>query len=322
MAALHSPPSPPILLIAGPTASGKSALALKLAARMGTAHIINADAMQVYADLSVVTARPSVQDEAKAPHHMFGHVDASVRYSVGAWARDIDEKRRQLGDAPIIIVGGTGLYFAALTEGLAEIPPISDAARAAVAHQCAALASDDGDTQTSHALHDLAMRVDPKAAQNVEPADTHRLVRILEVMEETGRPISAWRAQTKPILSPGDWVGIVLSPPREDLYARINTRAAQMLEEGAMEEVENLLQRQLDPDLPAMKALGVPQLAAIARGQTSRADGLSLLQRDTRHYAKRQMTWFRGRMQSWTALDTGNVDAAMAAWATSPVSAD
>lgn len=304
----------PILLIAGPTASGKSALALRLAARMGGALIVNADAMQVYRDLRVLTARPDEDDLQRAPHALFGHVDAGASYSVGAWtgeALTLAQEAQRTG-RPVMIVGGTGLYFSALTDGLADIPSIDEEVRARVRDEIAtALAR--GET-----LHALARRVDPQAAARIPAGDRQRLTRVIEVAHGTGRPLSAWRETTRPLLEPHAWRGIVLDPPRPLLYDRINARAEMMVRAGGVDEVRALTARGLCPDAPAMKALGVSHLANVLVGAVSMDEALALMQRDTRRYAKRQMTWFRNQMAQWSVLDpdqgAGAVDAAMAVW--------
>lgn len=313
----------PVLLIAGPTASGKSALAMATALAASGAGcrtgrdcvIVNADSMQVYGDLRVLTARPSREDEARVAHCLFGHVDGSERYSVGAWVRAVTPvlAASRAARRGVIIVGGTGLYFSALTEGLAEIPDISVQTRNGVQAKVDAFG---GDVHAkARGLYDWAMAVDGAATAGVEPGDTHRLLRIVQVWEQTGRALSDWRAATRPVLPASAWRGVVVCPERDQLYDRINRRAAQIVDQGGVGEVDALLARGLDPDLPVMKALGVPQLADMLRGRASRSDALAALQRDTRRYAKRQMTWMRGRMAGWTRLDGGEADTQDRAWA-------
>lgn len=291
----------PILLICGPTASGKSALALNLAEQTG-AHIVNADSMQVYRDLRIVTARPSEADEMRAPHHLYGHVDAGEDYSVGQWLRETSQvlDRLRAQSVPVIIVGGTGLYFEALTVGLAEIPDIGPNVRQEVRQMWDDNAVDEG------RLHRQAMIIDPDAAAKVEPADKQRLFRILEVKLQTGRTLSDWRSTTKPVIPSQAWKGVALTPDRDLLYRQIDERAHIIARDG-LGEVSALAARHLDPSFPAMKALGVPQLMGEIEGRLSHDEAVSLVQRDTRRYAKRQLTWVRGRMGDWRKVSTGDL---------------
>lgn len=288
------------LLIAGPTASGKSALALALAERLGGV-IINADAMQVYADLRVLTARPTPEEEARAPHRLFGHVDAGVARSAGDWLREAVaeiDSARAAGAVPIL-VGGTGLFFTALTEGLAEIPEIPREIRALARAEAAADAP---------AAHARLAALDPATAERLSPQDAVRIARGLEVARATGRPLSDWQAGTQPALAPGAWRGIVLTPSREALYAAIDARFDAMLANGAIEEARALWARGLPRDLPALKAHGMPALCVYFDGKIDLAEVARRGAQDTRNYAKRQFTWARGRMGGWrtitqTALD-------------------
>lgn len=280
------------LLIMGPTASGKSALALALAARLG-GEIVNADSMQVYRDFRVLTARPSPEEEAQATHHLYGHVDAAAAYSTGRWLSDalaaiVDIVAR--GRTPIM-VGGTGLYFKALTEGLADIPTADDETRAALRERAA--------SQGAPALHAELARRDPQTAARLAPNDAPRILRALEVLETTGESISTLQANTKPALAREAWAGIVLTPARDALYAAINKRFDVMLETGALEEARAFAARKLDAALPAMKAHGAPALMAYLRGEISLADAAEIGKRDTRRYAKRQFTWIGGQMPGW-----------------------
>lgn len=278
------------LLIAGPTAAGKSAYALAEAAKGGV--LINADASQVYGGWRVLTARPSPEEEAAAPHRLYGHVDPARRYSVGDWLRDVAGalvEAQAKGLRPIF-VGGTGLYFSALTEGLAEIPPTPEPVRAAVdarlrAEGVGALASD------------LTAR-DPATAATTDLANPRRVARALEVLEATGKGLAAWRAETPPPLV-GEAEKIVILPDREALYRRIDARFDAMLASGALAEAQAMAARGLDPALPAMKALGAPELFAHLRGETPLAAAADAAKQATRNYAKRQMTWMRGRMSTW-----------------------
>jgi tRNA dimethylallyltransferase len=282
----------PCWLIGGPTAGGKSALALRLARRLG-GEIINADSMQIYGDLRILTARPSPEDEAAAPHHLFGVADAAEAWSVGRWLRSAT---RVLADVkargrPAIVVGGTGLYFRALTAGLADIPEIPPDVRTASRSLF--------DRQGEEAFRARLAAVDPQAAARIARGDRQRLVRAHEVFAATGRPLTQWQAGARPLLPPGTWRGVVVEPPRDLLYERCDARLRAMVEAGALGEVARLAARGLDPDLPAMKALGVSPLAAHLRGETPLEAALNRASLDTRHYAKRQMTWFRHQAPDW-----------------------
>lgn len=287
---------PRIWLIAGPTASGKSALALRLAGQVG-AEIINADALQLYADLRLLTARPSPEEEAQAPHHLFGVVDAAEGWSVGRWLRAalvlIDEIAAR--GRPVVIVGGTGLYFRALTHGLAEVPDTpADVRRAAAA---------EFEAMGEAAFRQRLAAADPAAEARISPADRQRLTRAWEVYAATGTSLSDWQARTDPALAPGTWSAVALDPPREALFARCDARLEAMVRQGALDEVAALAARNLDPNLPAMKAVGYRELAAALRGQLELSEGLCEAQRETRRYAKRQATWLRGQMADWPKID-------------------
>jgi tRNA dimethylallyltransferase len=284
------------ILIAGPTASGKSALALDLARELG-GEIVNADSMQVYAELRVLTARPSAQDEASVPHHLYGTIKASESFSAGRWARAAAEIVKDIqarGRLPII-VGGTGLYFRALTEGLAEIPDIPldirEQARADVA------AAGEG------ALALLASE-DPELAARLRPSDPQRIARGLEVMRATGIPLSEWQKQeTAPLLN-GQLGRFVLAPERDWLKARADRRFEAMLGEGALEEAASVRELDLDPSLPIMKALGLRPLISHLAGEISREEAVAQGQAETRSYQKRQETWMRTQMIAWERLST------------------
>jgi tRNA dimethylallyltransferase len=276
---------PPLVVIAGPTASGKSALALELAeARHGV--VINADSAQVYRDLRVITARPTVDEEARVPHALFGHVDAAdAGYSAARWAeeaRSAIAAATSAGRLPIL-VGGTGLYIRTLLEGIAPVPPIDPDVRASVR----ALPVADA--------YAALGREDAAAAARFAPADTARIARALEVERTTGRPLAHWQARREGgIADAVDLRPALLLPDRDSLTARIDARLVAMFADGAVEEVEALLAR---PDLPATapirRAIGVPPIAAMLAGQLSRDEALAQAQLDTRRYAKRQYTWFR-----------------------------
>jgi tRNA dimethylallyltransferase len=278
------------VLIAGPTASGKSALALELAQAAGGL-VINADSMQVYRDLRIITARPAPDDEARAPHRLYGHVDAAVNFSAGHWVTDA---AAVLADAraqrrPAIFVGGSGLYFKALTRGLSAVPPIPPAVRESVR----ARLERDG----IEALHAELARRDGASAGRLKPRDRARIARALEVVEATGRSLTDWhRDGLPPLLPPGQVRALFLAPERETLYARIDARFDAMLAAGALDEVAALAARQLDPLLPAMKAHGVPALIRHLRGEITLDAAAAIGRADTRHYAKRQFTWFRHQL--------------------------
>jgi len=288
-----------ITLIAGPTASGKSALALRLAEQTG-AEIVNADALQLYRDLRILSARPSAEDEARAPHHLFGIADAADGWSVGRWLRTASEVLDDIAarGRPAVVVGGTGLYFKALTQGLAPIPQVS------------AQANSDADAlfdaKGEAAVREVLAAVDPPAAARIAPGDRQRLVRALAVARATGRSLSAWQAETTGALPADSWRAAVLEPPREALYARCDERLVAMIDAGAIEEAAALMARGLDPRLPAMKAVALRELAACAAGEVTREAALKAAQIATRHYAKRQLTWFRNQTPDWPR----NVDTA------------
>jgi tRNA dimethylallyltransferase len=278
------------VLIAGPTASGKSALALQLAQKTGGV-VINTDSMQVYRDLRVLTARPTPKEESAVPHRLYGYVDASVNFSAGAWvadaARVLTEARAQ--NRLPIFAGGSGLYFKALTRGLSAVPPIPPEIRESVR----ARLERDG----VEALHAELARHDAVSAERLKPRDRTRIARALEVVEATGRSLTDWhREGLPPILPPGEFTALFLSAEREALYARIDARFDAMLMAGALEEVAVLAARNLDPLLPAMKAHGVPALIRHLRGELTLEEAATIGRADTRHYAKRQFTWFRHQL--------------------------
>jgi tRNA dimethylallyltransferase len=281
-----------VWLIAGPTASGKSALALRLAQAIG-AEIVNADSMQLYADLRVLTARPDREDEARTPHHLYGVADAAEVWSVGAWLRAAAKALAEIAarNRPVIVVGGTGLYFSALTQGLAEIPAIPAEVRAEVRARLDRL----GEVAFRQAL----ALIDPIAAARIAPGDRQRLTRALEVAIATGRPLTDWQASTTPLLGPHAYRALVLDPPRDVLYARCNARLGAMAAGGGLDEVAALTARGVDPELPAMKALGVREFARHLAGELSLDDALALARQETRRYAKRQATWFRHQTPDW-----------------------
>jgi tRNA dimethylallyltransferase len=278
------------VLIAGPTASGKSALALEFA-RKTDGMVINADSMQVYRDLHVLTARPTAEEEAAVTHRLYGHVDAAVNFSAGAWvsgAAKILEEARAQNRMPVF-VGGTGLYFKALTRGLSAVPPVPPEIRERVRSRL----ERDG----VEALHAELARRDPASAERLKLRDRTRIARALEVVEATGRSLTDWhREGLPPILPPGEFAALFLAPERDALYARIDARFEAMLSAGALEEVAALAARNLDPLLPAMKAHGAPALIRHLHGEITLEDAATIGRADTRHYAKRQFTWFRHQL--------------------------
>jgi tRNA dimethylallyltransferase len=283
-----------IILIAGPTASGKSALALKLAEKVDGA-IINADSMQVYNDLRIITARPSPEEESRVPHRLYGHVEASENYSVGRWfaeaTKALSEAREQ--GRPALLVGGTGLYFSTLTRGIAAVPPIPEELRRDVRARLTA--------EGTAALHaELAAR-DPATAARLKPGDRSRVTRALEVVLATGRSLTAWHDDnTRPSVDIQRAAKVFLMPERDELRSRIDARFDAMMAAGALAEVRALAARQLDPNLPAMKAHGVPWLIRHLDGEIELATAVEGAKRDTRRYSKRQVTWFRHQLPPWT----------------------
>ena len=290
------------VLIAGATASGKSAAALALAeaaAQEGRlAWIVNADSMQVYDALHVLTARPSTADEARFPHRLYGHVSAATRYSVGAWLRDMQAVLDEAGkaDALVIAAGGTGLYFKALTEGLASIPAVPPAIRRQLSEELA--------ERGVAFLHERLLRSDAAAADAIRPGDPQRVLRALEVFEGTGRSILEWQGMraAPPLLPPEATARFVIEATRPILYERIEDRFDRMVEGGALDEVAALLRLDLDPDLPVMKAIGVRAFAAHLRGAMPLEDAVAQAKTESRRYAKRQTTWFRQQMRDWARI--------------------
>jgi tRNA dimethylallyltransferase len=285
------------VLIAGPTASGKSALALNAAESLGGV-IVNADSMQVYRDLRVITARPTADDEARAPHKLYGFVDAAENYSVGRWYRDVEDALKEIskqGRVPIL-VGGTGLYFKALTSGLAAVPSIPADIRASVRGRL--------QNEGAPAMHAELMRLDPATAQRITVNDRSRISRALEVVLATGRTLSDWHREGLPaLIDPVRAVKVFITCERKELVRRIEVRFETMIKSTALDEVRRLAGRKLDPTLPAMKAHGVPWLIRHLRGEISREEAIAGAVMDTRRYAKRQLTWFRNQMKDWVWAD-------------------
>lgn len=290
---------PDILFLAGPTASGKSALSLH-AARALDGEIINADSMQIYDGMAVITARPEPHEMGGIPHHLFGVIDPSQRCSVGQWSKlalaaikDVTGRGKRA-----VLVGGTGLYFKALVEGLAPTPDVPPSVMAEVN----ALFETGG----LDALREVAEALDPVGAARIEAGDRQRLMRLVAVAKASGRPLSEIQSDTRPLIDPARVLGVVIAPDREALYARIEARFDQMVSHGALEEARAIAERRLTPDLPAMKAVGLPPLIAHVQGQLDLDDAIDLARRDTRRYAKRQFTWFTNQHPDWarvTSLD-------------------
>lgn len=278
------------VLIAGPTASGKSALALEVAARTDGV-VINADSMQVYRGLRIITARPTDEEISRAPHRLYGHIDPAEIYSAGRWLREAEqeiETARSSGKTAIVI-GGTGLYFSALLQGLSAVPEVPAEVRQQV--------RDLGDTKDNDALHGMLASRDPRTASEIRTSDRQRVLRALEVVEATGRGLSEWREEPGvPVLNSGDYQAIFLETDREALGQRIDTRFDKMLAEGALDEVKRLNARNLDPRMPVLKAHGVPWLFKYLNGEMTFEEAAVHGKRDTRQYSKRQETWFRNQL--------------------------
>ncbi len=299
-AVMNTPSNQPIVIVAGPTASGKSALALALAVEFDGV-VINADSQQIYRDIAVLSAQPSDQDKARAPHRLYAAIDAGDNCSVGRWRAlalaEIDAARAG-GKLPIL-TGGTGLYFEALLKGLAEIPPIPEAVRA--------------EAQALHAqLGGAAFRaklaeIDPETAARLPDGDTQRLTRAYEVALATGKSLTAWHREQVPA-AVSTAAAVVLLPPRDAIYAACDVRVTQMIEHGAEFEVRSLLAQGLPPDLPAMKAVGVREIGAWLAGSCSKDEAITAMQQTTRRYAKRQYTWFRLRLEESISLRRDTIE--------------
>lgn len=285
-----------VIFIAGPTAAGKSGAALAIADRLG-GEIVNADAMQVYSDLRIITARPSAADEARAPHHLYGVIDGAERCSAGRWARmaapiieDIRARNRVA-----VIVGGTGLYFRALEDGLSPIPDVPPEIREKGVERRAALGPD--------AFREEVIARDAAMAR-LPAGDAQRLVRAWEVFEATGQKLSDFQAMARTPMIAAPVRRVIVEPTRAALYARCDARAAAMLSDGAINEVVRLRDRGLDKDLPVMKAFGVPEILTLLAGDCDDAACLAALQQSTRRFAKRQLTWFRNQAAHWPRVES------------------
>lgn len=293
------------ILIAGPTASGKSALALDLAERGGGV-IVNTDSMQGYSVLDVLTARPSAAETTRVPHFLYGHVHPSTAYSTGAWLRDVTRliEGGALSGRPVVFVGGTGLYFRALAEGISDMPDIPPAVRERWRYELK--------EQGAERLHRLLMHEDSTMAMQLRPTDGQRIVRALEVLDASGRSLLEWQAaRGRPLIDRDSARFLVIEPDRAQLVRRIEARFDRMLDKGALDEVRQLTALGLDPDLPAMKAIGVRELQAAMAGQSGLPEAIERAKIATRQYAKRQSTWFRHQLGvEWRRLRPGDEAAA------------
>jgi tRNA dimethylallyltransferase len=286
------------VLIAGPTASGKSAYAIDVSRLTGGA-IVNADSMQVYRDLRVLTARPDPVEEASAPHRLYGFVDGAENFSVGRYAAAASLEIAALWQAATIpiLTGGTGLYFQALEQGLSRIPPLPQSVRERVRAACEGVGTAE--------LHARLAERDPAGAATLRPSDRLRVMRALEVFEATGRSLSSFHGERDPgILAGKRLLKLFLAPDRASLHDRINRRFEAMIGSGALDEARALAARGLDPLLPVMRAHGAPALMAHLRGEMGLNEAVQRGQADTRAYVKRQFTWFRNQMQGWTWLES------------------
>jgi tRNA dimethylallyltransferase len=285
------------ILIAGPTASGKSGLALELASDCG-GYVVNTDSMQVYDVLNVLTARPETDALSAVDHFLYGHVHPSQDYSTGRWMADVTTllARPDLQGRTPVFVGGTGLYFRALTGGISQMPDVPGDIRAKWRQRLEA--------EGPEALHPVLADIDPDAASRIKPQDGQRIVRALEIYEASGKPISHWQGiHSAPLIDIDSADHILLLPDRPLLSQRIAVRLRQMVDKGALDEVRALLALGLNPALPAMKAIGVPEFAAHVRGEASLETALEMAAISTRQYAKRQSTWFRNQLgPEWRRL--------------------
>jgi tRNA dimethylallyltransferase len=295
----------PAILIHGPTASGKTALSIEVA-RKFDGEIVNADSMQVYDELKVISARPDDQEMDGIPHHLFGHVPVATRHSAGEWleqARLVIEDIQKRGKTAVV-VGGTGLYLLALIQGMSDIPPVPEDVR----HEVLEIAKAEG-------VRGLKVRlqvVDPPAAARIDDNDRQRLARAYEVWLATGRSLTSFQNnKTNQVLNDDEWLGVALTPPRSVLYARIDKRFEGMLMEGAMDEARQLDRMGLDPELPAMKAHGMPWLTAFIRGEIDASTAAENAKRDTRRYAKRQFTWIGRQFPFWPRLPASETNIRM-----------
>ena len=278
----------PVICIAGPTASGKSAYAVEIA-RVLDGEIINADALQVYSDLQILSARPTDEEMGDLPHHLFGHVSGRVRYSTGQWLREVEPLIIDVlaRNKTPVLVGGTGLYFRALLHGMADIPAVPEQ----VSKETSERLAQDGIAR----LRAEADRLDPVAVRRVLGNDPQRLQRIVNVAIGTGQPLSKWQAETHPVVPSRFARYCVLTPPRDLLYARINARYDEMLRAGGMDEAKTVFAANYNESLPVMKAIGLRQLQRFFDEEGSVDDAVEDAKRESRRFAKRQMTWFRNQ---------------------------
>ncbi|WP_455481593.1 tRNA (adenosine(37)-N6)-dimethylallyltransferase MiaA [Bartonella sp. B35(2025)] len=291
-----------ITLIAGPTASGKSALALKIAQEKN-AVIINTDSMQIYDILNILTARPTKEDMTIVPHYLYGYVNPAIHYSVGQWLHDVGKLLSILESKSLIFVGGTGLYFRALLEGISEIPHVPDVVR----QKWRLRLNEEG----AESLYQQLLQVDACLSKKISSQDGQRIIRALEVYEATGKKLSWWhKKKTTPLIMQDCSEKILLIPPRQLLYEYINKRFNDMVKKGALKEVVAIKNLMLSPLLPAMKAIGMRELIAYLDGYKSFEDALEIAKTQTRRYAKRQMTWFRNQFdEKWTIISSENLKA-------------
>nr|WP_181707405.1 tRNA (adenosine(37)-N6)-dimethylallyltransferase MiaA [Chthonobacter rhizosphaerae] len=298
---------PRAVVIAGPTASGKSALAVEIARALGGT-VVNADSMQVYADLSILTARPTAEDMERVPHRLYGHVPARERYTVARWLGDMATVLAELRDEgrTPVIVGGAGLYLTALTQGFSAVPPVPPAVEAAWRERAGSLTAPD--------LHGLLADVDPVMAERLRPSDPQRILRALIVRDATGRSLADWQAERDPpVLAPDRVARLVLAPDRSLLHRRIADRFRAMAANGGLDEARALAALDLDPALPAMKAIGVPEMMAAALGKRPVDEAVEAAIVATRRYARRQETWFRNQFAHWRTVPVGEDGVAMRA---------
>jgi tRNA dimethylallyltransferase len=303
-----SPSLTPVIFIAGTTASGKSSLAISCAKEINGV-VVNVDSMQVYADLRIITARPSIEEEALVAHALYGHVDGAMCYSAAHFQRDVAALLCDPAYAarPLIFTGGTGLYFKALMEGLAPVPHIPRELRHAL--------REEAERVEAPVLHARLALVDPDMAARLKPQDTQRILRALEVVEATGQSLRTYQLsqekenKTTLLFGHRPIHKLFLSWPRDELVDRIHTRFDGMIEGGALEEVSHLMARALDPSLPVMRAHGVPWLIKALRDEVSLQTAIERAKIETRQYAKRQMTWWRNSMTDWIVGDGKNLNA-------------
>lgn len=293
------PEMKPVIVVAGPTASGKSALAMEIAEAFRGV-VINADSMQVYADLRVLTARPPEEEERRVPHRLYGVLDGDEKCSAGRWREMAlaEIARAHASGLLPVLCGGTGLYLQTLMRGIAPVPAVPASIRAAATALHAGMGGP--------AFHARLAERDPVMAARLHPGNTQRLIRAWEVLNATGRSLAEWQAAPRTGAATGlDFLSFVLLPARAPLYAACDGRLMQMVEAGALEEVRGLVARRLDPALPVMKALGVRELAAHLAGELALDEAIDRAQRETRRYAKRQVTWFRHQMEDAMMIETG-----------------